>query len=113
MERFKQEKNEKKIADFDDISHMALNILNDIDDEGNVHPTKTARHIAKNFKEIMIDEYQDSNFVQEAILTSVANGRGVGNMFMVGDVKQSIYRFRGANDQAFVFRQVQFIQRRC
>ena len=102
MERFKQEKNEKKIADFDDISHMALNILNDIDDEGNVHPTKTARHIAKNFKEIMIDEYQDSNFVQEAILTSVANGRGVGNMFMVGDVKQSIYRFRNAKPKLFL-----------
>lgn len=102
MERFAEEKREKRIADFDDIAHMALNILNDIDEEGNPHPTKVARQMAKSYKEIMIDEYQDSNFVQEAILTSVANGQGTGNMFMVGDVKQSIYRFRNAKPKLFL-----------
>ncbi len=102
MERFAQEKKDKHIADFDDIAHMALNILNDIDEEGNPHPTKVARQMAKFYKEIMIDEYQDSNFVQEAILTSVADGQGMGNMFMVGDVKQSIYRFRNAKPKLFL-----------
>lgn len=102
MERFSEEKKEKRIADFDDIAHMALNILNDIDEEGNLHPTKVARQMAKSYKEIMIDEYQDSNFVQEAILTSVSNGQGINNMFMVGDVKQSIYRFRNAKPQLFL-----------
>lgn len=58
--------------------------------------------MAKFYKEIMIDEYQDSNFVQEAILTSVADGQGMGNMFMVGDVKQSIYRFRNAKPKLFL-----------
>lgn len=102
MERFAKEKQDKRIADFDDIAHMALNILNDIDEEGNPHPTSVARQMAKSYKEIMIDEYQDSNFVQEAILTSVANGHGTGNMFMVGDVKQSIYRFRNAKPKLFL-----------
>lgn len=102
MKRLEEAKQEKKIADFDDIAHMALNILNDIDEEGNPHPTDAARQMAKSYKEIMIDEYQDSNFVQEAVLTSVANGFGVNNMFMVGDVKQSIYRFRNAKPKLFL-----------
>lgn len=102
MERLEQVKKDKKIADFDDVAHMALNILNDIDEEENPHPTSVARQMAKSYKEIMVDEYQDSNFVQEAILTSVANGYGTGNMFMVGDVKQSIYRFRNAKPQLFL-----------
>ena len=102
MERFTKEKQNKKIADFDDVAHMALNILNDIDEEGIPHPTAVAGQMAKSYKEIMIDEYQDSNFVQEAILTSVANGQGRGNMFMVGDVKQSIYRFRNAKPKLFL-----------
>ena len=50
----------------------------------------------------MIDEYQDSNTVQEAILTSISNGAGINNVFMVGDVKQSIYRFRLANPNLFL-----------
>lgn len=102
MKRFSEVKKEKRIADFDDIAHMALNILNDIDEEGVPHPTAVARQMAKSYKEIMIDEYQDSNFVQEAILTSVANGQGINNMFMVGDVKQSIYRFRNAKPKLFL-----------
>lgn len=100
--RLAEVKKEKRIADFGDIARMALNVLNDIDEEGIPHPTKVARQIAKSYKEIMIDEYQDSNFVQEAILTSVANGQGINNMFMVGDVKQSIYRFRNAKPKLFL-----------
>lgn len=102
IERFTAEKREKRIADFDDIAHMALNILNDIDGNGKLQPTKVAKDMSKNYKEIMIDEYQDSNYVQEAILTSVSKGYGINNMFMVGDVKQSIYRFRNAKPQLFL-----------
>lgn len=66
-------------------------------DEQTLEPTETAREFSKHFEEIMIDEYQDSNQVQEDILTAISREhQGVGNMFMVGDVKQSIYRFRMA-----------------
>ena len=84
IERFTAEKREKRIADFDDIAHMALNILNDIDGNGKLQPTKVAKDMSKNYKEIMIDEYQDSNYVQEAILTSVSKGYGINNMLWLG-----------------------------
>lgn len=102
MSRFAKAKAEKGIMDFCDQEHYALKILNEQDGKGNLIPTDTARQIASGFKEIMIDEYQDSNFVQEAILTSISNGHGKNNMFMVGDVKQSIYRFRQANPKLFL-----------
>lgn len=102
MQRFKSEKTEKGIIDFTDQAHYAMEILTVENEYGKLIPSETARHIAKNYKEIMIDEYQDSNYIQEAILTSVANGDGVNNMFMVGDVKQSIYRFRQAEPKLFL-----------
>ena len=90
---FSKRKREKNIVDFNDIEHLALKIL--VDEDG-----KTT-DIAKkyNFNEIEIDEYQDSNSVQEYILNSVSNGH---NIFMVGDVKQSIYKFRQANPKLFM-----------
>lgn len=102
MERFQAEKSEKGIIDFIDQAHYALKILNDEDENGNLVPSETARQMSRQFKEIMIDEYQDSNFIQEAILSSVSGGYGCGNMFMVGDVKQSIYRFRQAEPKLFL-----------
>ena len=57
-------------------------------------PTAAARELSARYAQIMIDEYQDSNLIQEIILNSVSRGQGVPNVFMVGDVKQSIYRFR-------------------
>lgn len=90
---FAKRKREKNIVDFNDIEHLALKIL--IDDDGN--PTETAKKY--DFNEIEIDEYQDSNSVQEYILNSVSNGH---NIFMVGDVKQSIYKFRQANPKLFM-----------
>lgn len=102
MERFQREKSEKGIIDFSDQAHYALNILNDEDENGDLIPSETARQMALQFREIMIDEYQDSNYIQEAILSSVAGGYGCGNMFMVGDVKQSIYRFRQAEPKLFL-----------
>lgn len=92
-ERFKQSKNDKNIIDFNDIEHLALQLL--VDKNGN----KTEVANKYEFNEIMIDEYQDSSLIQEKILKSVSNGK---NIFMVGDVKQSIYRFRQARPDLFI-----------
>ena len=93
-------KTRKRVFDFSDIEHFALRILVD---EQTMEPTETAREFSKHFEEIMIDEYQDSNQVQEDILTAISREhQGAGNMFMVGDVKQSIYRFRMARPELFM-----------
>ena len=97
-ERFREEKRRRMIADFSDVARMALRILRT--PEGT--PTETARQFAAYYEEIMIDEYQDSNEIQEAILTAVSReADGQPNIFMVGDVKQSIYRFRMARPELF------------
>lgn len=95
-DRLQEEKRNKNMLDFNDMEHFALNILVDPETE---RPTDTAAIFREHFEEIMIDEYQDSNYVQEAILTSISNG---SNIFMVGDVKQSIYRFRQAKPELFM-----------
>lgn len=92
-EEFTKSKKEKNVVDFSDIEHLALELL--INDDG----TKTEIAKKYDFDEIMCDEYQDSNLVQEQILQSVSNGH---NIFMVGDVKQSIYRFREARPDLFL-----------
>lgn len=91
-----EEKAKLRIADFSDIEHFALRIFVD---EQTKEPTAVARDFRDHFVEIMIDEYQDSNQVQEDILTAIARN---DNMFMVGDVKQSIYRFRLARPELFM-----------
>ena len=94
------EKKKKNLVDFHDVEHFALEILVD-EETGNAK--KTAEEFRDIFAEIMIDEYQDSNYVQEAILTSISRmDRGENNIFMVGDVKQSIYRFRLARPELFM-----------
>ena len=95
----KQNKKEKNVVDFSDIEHMALNILLKKDEDGKHIPTQTALKYSNKFVEIAIDEYQDSNLVQESILTAISNKR---NIFMVGDVKQSIYKFRQARPELFI-----------
>ena len=95
----KQNKKEKNVVDFSDIEHMALNILLKKDENGKHIPTQTALKYSNKFVEIAIDEYQDSNLVQESILTAISNKR---NIFMVGDVKQSIYKFRQARPELFI-----------
>ena len=97
-ELLKQVKKEKNIVDFSDIEHMALKILLKRENNNYV-PTPIALKYKDKFKEIAIDEYQDSNLVQESILTSISNGK---NIFMVGDVKQSIYKFRQARPELFL-----------
>lgn len=74
------------------------------DEEGKLQitPTDAGRELSARYAQIMIDEYQDSNLIQEIILNSVSRGQGVPNVFMVGDVKQSIYRFRLARPELFM-----------
>ena len=102
MEKLTEKKREKNVLDFSDLEHLALEILV-VHDETGIQASPAAMEYAEQFKEIMIDEYQDSNLVQELILNSVAGrGRGEANRFMVGDVKQSIYRFRLACPELFL-----------
>ena len=95
IQKFSKKKKEKNIVDFSDIEHFALKIL--LDENGK--PTEIAKKYQEKFEEIAIDEYQDSNLVQEYILTSISRGN---NIFMVGDVKQSIYKFRQARPDLFL-----------
>ncbi len=96
-EVFSNKKREKNILDFNDIEHFALNIL--VDSNGN--PSDIAKEYKEKYYEIFIDEYQDSNYVQEMLLSSISKSN-TKNRFMVGDVKQSIYRFRQAKPEIFI-----------
>ena len=96
---FSKAKRDKNILDFNDIEHFALKILLKEDKEGNQVPSEVAKMYQERFSEIAIDEYQDSNLVQECILTAIQKNN---NIFMVGDVKQSIYRFRQARPELFL-----------
>ena len=91
-------KKEKNIVDFNDIEHFALKILLK-EENGIIKKTQVAEEYVKKYEEILIDEYQDSNLVQEYILNSISKGN---NIFMVGDVKQSIYKFRQAKPELFL-----------
>lgn len=95
---FSKRKRDKNIVDFNDVEHFALKILLQ-EKDGEIEPTDIAKKYKEKFSEIAIDEYQDSNLVQEYILNSVSNGN---NVFMVGDVKQSIYKFRQAMPELFI-----------
>lgn len=104
MTRYEEKKKNENIMDFDDMEHFALDLLIDhYDEDGNPVPSKIAREKADGYEEIYIDEYQDSNYIQDAILRSVSKESQDGhNMFMVGDVKQSIYSFRLARPELFL-----------
>ena len=102
-EAFDAKKRDKNILDFNDIEHFALSILVRRDGEGRCVPTETAMEYRSHFHEILIDEYQDSNLVQEYILSCISGEEeGRYNRFMVGDVKQSIYKFRLARPELFL-----------
>lgn len=93
-DRLREKKRVGNMIDFGDMEQYALEILK------NDH---VMREYQEQFEEIMIDEYQDSNLIQEAILTRISRiGQGVYNIFMVGDVKQSIYRFRLSRPELFM-----------
>ena len=104
IERFNEKKRDLNVVDFSDIAHMCLDILKA--EDGN-----TARQYREFFKEIYVDEYQDSNFVQEEILKLISNETDTtGNVFMVGDVKQSIYGFRNAKPEIFIDKYDRYIK---
>ena len=94
-QKFEKRKKDKNIVDFSDVEHFALKIL--LNEDGT--PSEIAKKYQEKYEEIAIDEYQDSNLVQEYILTSISRGN---NIFMVGDVKQSIYKFRQARPDLFL-----------
>ena len=97
--RFEEAKREKNILDFADMEHLALSILQNEEGE----KTAAARELSAYYDEILIDEYQDSNLVQEYIARAVSGwADSRKNLFMVGDVKQSIYRFRLARPELFM-----------
>ncbi len=104
---FREEKTRRGIADFNDVAHWALQVLIRVDEDeipvldenGDYVRTGIAREYADRFREIYIDEYQDSNRVQEILLRSISRPAG---RFMVGDIKQSIYRFRMADTGIFL-----------
>ncbi|PAV29247.1 helicase-exonuclease AddAB subunit AddA [Virgibacillus profundi] len=101
--RFTEQKREKAIVDFSDLEHYCLKLL--VDETSTMDqpiPSKVANQFKKQFSELLVDEYQDTNLVQETILTLISDQAGSGNMFMVGDVKQSIYRFRHAEPSLFI-----------
>ncbi|MFA9397150.1 MAG: helicase-exonuclease AddAB subunit AddA [Clostridiaceae bacterium] len=100
-EIYSKKKRGRNLLDFNDIEHFCLKILEDKDDLNK--PSSIAEKLKDKFYEILIDEYQDSNLVQEKILNLVSKvDRNEPNIFMVGDVKQSIYRFRQAKPELFL-----------
>lgn len=102
IQRFGEKKREKNIVDFTDMEHFALEIL--VTRDGDTYiPTQAARELSQKYDEVLVDEYQDSNLVQELITTCVSGwADDRKNIFMVGDVKQSIYRFRLARPELFM-----------
>lgn len=97
-QQYKALKIERALVDFSDLEHYALEILSD---DGK--PSAIAEEYQNRFKEVLVDEYQDTNMLQESILSLVkSGGERDGNLFMVGDVKQSIYRFRLAEPMLFL-----------
>lgn len=103
--KFKLIKNERGIADFSDLEHLALNLLLQ-ENNGKYERTPQSYEIATKYDEIIIDEYQDTNMVQDMIFMSVSNNED--NLFTVGDVKQSIYRFREAMPEIFLNRREKY-----
>ena len=102
-EKYAQKKSRKSVVDFNDLEHFCLEILSEKGEDGNIRPSKVALSYRERFNEILVDEYQDSNLVQEIIISMISRGESENpNVFMVGDVKQSIYRFRQARPELFL-----------
>lgn len=95
--RLGEKKQKKQIIDFNDIEHMALRLLR----AENGERTEIAQRYRKQYKEVIVDEYQDTNEVQDTLLELVGGEPEQPNRFMVGDIKQSIYKFRQAKPEIF------------
>ena len=101
---YDEAKRRRRMLDFSDLEHRALDLLLGSRRSG---PTSIARQIGERFREVMVDEYQDSNAVQDAIYGALTEKRQ--NCFMVGDVKQSIYQFRLADPGIFLDKYASYI----
>lgn len=100
---YKAAKTERCMVDFSDLEHYTIDIFSDGKIDGEAVPSAIALEYRDLFEEIYVDEYQDSNNVQEEILKCICRrGKGEHNLFMVGDIKQSIYRFRLADPTLFM-----------
>lgn len=111
MKKYEVVKHTKKLMEFSDVEHLAYKLCCDgYDESRNAIPSKIGKKIGERYEEIYIDEYQDSNYLQEDILTACSGiWEGRYNMFMVGDVKQSIYRFRMARPDLFMDKYERFL----
>ena len=94
--RFSAKKRERRLLEFSDFEHQALRLLRDADG----HPTPLCESIRQSYAAVMVDEYQDTNALQDALYTCLATPSG-DDLFLVGDLKQSIYRFRQADPSIF------------
>ena len=102
-QRYAARKSQKSVADFNDLEHFCLEILSEQDENGGIRPSRVALGYRERYAEILVDEYQDSNLIQEIMINMVSRtDTGKPNVFMVGDVKQSIYRFRQARPELFL-----------
>lgn len=124
---YTEAKRERNVLDFNDLEHLALKVLVEKEEDvesgesaegadtrekedaakrmenGTLRPSAAAKELSEQYEEILVDEYQDSNLVQETLIRSISRERlGQPNVFMVGDVKQSIYRFRLARPELFM-----------
>ncbi|MDX8361329.1 helicase-exonuclease AddAB subunit AddA [Cytobacillus sp. IB215316] len=108
--RFESVKQGKGLVDFADLEHYCLQILRKTNSAVEEFiPSEAALDYREQFQEVLVDEYQDTNMVQESIIQFVTtNQEHVGNLFMVGDVKQSIYRFRLAEPLLFLSKYKRF-----
>lgn len=98
MKAFSLEKDRRNVLDFADLEHFAVKLLLD----ENRNPSEVAKKVGAQFTEVMVDEYQDTNNVQNEIFSAVSQGEE--NLFLVGDVKQAIYSFRLASPENFARR---------
>lgn len=101
-DRFTSIKREKALVDFSDLEHYCLELLSDNEEADAIKPSSVAKYFQEKFVEVLVDEYQDTNLVQETIIRLVSKQEEPGNIFMVGDVKQSVYRFRHAEPGLFL-----------
>ncbi|KJS01591.1 MAG: ATP-dependent helicase [Peptococcaceae bacterium BRH_c4a] len=102
-ERYSAKKSQKSVVDFNDLEHFCLEILSQKDEHGEISPSGAALGYRDRYAEILVDEYQDSNLIQEIMISMVSRAdTAKPNVFMVGDVKQSIYRFRQAKPELFL-----------
>ncbi len=101
-EKYAEKKSRKSVVDFNDLEHFCLEILSKKGENGALEPSDIALSYRERFAEILVDEYQDSNLVQEMMINMISRIYPKPNVFMVGDVKQSIYRFRQARPELFL-----------